>query len=734
MSENNTKMSISLPTFNGKDSEFAVFWPRFRAYATVKKFSKALNESTCGLPDDLNSANLSEDTKKLIEVNNLAVASFMMSFTTAGLMEHIEASKTEMYKEGIAHVIVNEMMKKYHPRDRIAGVEAEKELMKLKMKSKSDPDKYFNKLAVLKNKYRSNANTFNEEKMIAATLAKAPGHYSAVLTQVLREKGENLKLQDMQSALKEQWRIRNNLVNGTDSKDDSESNSDGKGTESALFMANIKCYNCGQTGHKANQCPKKKSNNRGGGGRRKFNGTCNNCGKRGHKEADCWLLEKNAHKCPANWKTKSNNDEAGGSAVELCMMITDQPGSMNDEEYEEVNTDDEYEIINQEFCMMCCNEDSDEDNTNINTNTPSAATMSRKEETNPIEANVNKELNVKDKEENKTKIVKEENENKKKLADMGVERIDHATATAFVMESFGRDAYEKYMKDVKNNNTTARPTFGVDEEIRAMNLALWGDDEETQAYVNETFDVPTDYFNKLKVEESNEDDENKDNDNDNDSCASMPDLIKRNRFDDDSSDDESSDDESDDDDSDDEDIQDDTNNEVNEDDFAGSSIPKTLEELQGSDYWIGDTGATTHLTSNNKGIINGRKVTKGSENVVMGNGNACATSIVGDLIATMCNKNGKVLMPIKLGDVTCSNDVKFNLFSITAMLKKGWTMQGTKESITLKQGKKRICFDAVIDTPKGRLFTMLIKRDRNLKELMYVNGDIGGICPVPILL
>jgi hypothetical protein len=112
-------------------------------------------------------------------------------------------------------------------------------------------------------------------------------------------------------------------------------------------------------------------------------------------------------------------------------------------------------------------------------------------------------------------------------------------------------------------------------------------------------------------------------------------------------------------------------------------------------------------------------VTKGSENVVMGNGNTCATSIVGDLIATMCNKNGKVLMPIKLGDVTCSNDVKFNLFSITAMLKKGWTMQGTKESITLKQGKKSICFDAVIDTPKGRLFTMLIKHDRNEEAMMF---------------
>ena len=102
----------------------------------------------------------------------------------------------------------------------------------------------------------------------------------------------------------------------------------------------------------------------------------------------------------------------------------------------------------------------------------------------------------------------------------------------------------------------------------------------------------------------------------------------------------------------------------------------------------------------------------------MGNGNACRTSIVGDLIATMCDKTGKALMPIKLGDMTCSADVKFNLFSITAMLKKGWSMKGTQKSITLNKGKLSLCFDAIIDTPKGRLFTILIKRDRNNEAMM----------------
>ena len=90
------------------------------------------------------------------------------------------------------------------------------------MKKDEDPDIYLRKLAVLKNKYRHNSATFDNKEMIASILTKAPAMYSSVLASVLREKGKQLKLIDMQEAIKEHWRICHNLLNENDSDDESE--------------------------------------------------------------------------------------------------------------------------------------------------------------------------------------------------------------------------------------------------------------------------------------------------------------------------------------------------------------------------------------------------------------------------------------------------------------------------------------------------------------------------------
>ena len=137
-----------------------------------------MDATTSKLPSDptvlSNDKIIKAEEEKAIEMNDLAMATFTMTFETGKLMEFIEEAKTSLYPNGLAALVTEGLMRKYRPTDRIAGVEAEKELLKFKMKKSEDPDVYFRKLAVLKNKYRHNSATFDNEKMIAATLAKAP--------------------------------------------------------------------------------------------------------------------------------------------------------------------------------------------------------------------------------------------------------------------------------------------------------------------------------------------------------------------------------------------------------------------------------------------------------------------------------------------------------------------------------------------------------------------------------
>jgi hypothetical protein len=79
----------------------------------------------------------------------------------------------------------------------------------------------------------------------------------------------------------------------------------------------IKCFNCGDIGHKSNSCPKKKkgSNNDQKKDKPKFKGKCNHCGKTGDKEHDCWAKQKGQ----ANTAEDTGTDESEeGCAVEVC--------------------------------------------------------------------------------------------------------------------------------------------------------------------------------------------------------------------------------------------------------------------------------------------------------------------------------------------------------------------------------------------------------------------------------
>ena len=131
--------------------------------------------------------------------------------------------------------------------------------------------------------------------MIATVLEKAPEKYASTLAMIQAANRTNLTLDDLQRAMTLEYRLRTQGAK-----------IDGNGKELAPSAFSGKCYKCGEVGHKANTCTKRKKHHEYK--RKKFKGKCNLCGKIGHKATDCWENEDNAGKRPKWYKTNTEKN------------------------------------------------------------------------------------------------------------------------------------------------------------------------------------------------------------------------------------------------------------------------------------------------------------------------------------------------------------------------------------------------------------------------------------------
>jgi hypothetical protein len=104
-------------------------------------------------------------------------------------------------------------------------------------------------------------------------------------------KGEDVTVEDMEKAICEEYR-QLNCAYMKKIESDSE-----------VLLFTVVCYDCGKSGHCANDC--KKKNDAQGTKKAKFLGNCNSCGLCGHTGKDSWKKEENNNKRPVGWKKKS---------------------------------------------------------------------------------------------------------------------------------------------------------------------------------------------------------------------------------------------------------------------------------------------------------------------------------------------------------------------------------------------------------------------------------------------
>jgi hypothetical protein len=126
------------------------------------------------------------------------------------------------------------------------------------------------------------------------------------------------------------------------------------------------------------------------------------------------------------------------------------------------------------------------------------------------------------------------------------------------------------------------------------------------------------------------------------------------------------------------------------------------------DIWIGDTAATVHMSPHEHGMINMKKI---RGRITVGNGEVMMAKKVGDIPCEMCDKYGNVLKKCIVTDVALTRGSPFNLSSLTKMIKQGWTPGGDKiTGITLTTGDQTLEFDMPIETPKGVVYAMFMRR------------------------
>ena len=134
MSEDMSGEMSSL-TFSGEHEDCALWWMRFKAHGLVKGFSQALTSAQeASLPTNANDVLdlTNEDGKKAniaLSRNDLAIACMTMAFATESLMNKVCKARAVACPGGLVHLVVENLMEEFRPKDELSKVEAQKRFM-----------------------------------------------------------------------------------------------------------------------------------------------------------------------------------------------------------------------------------------------------------------------------------------------------------------------------------------------------------------------------------------------------------------------------------------------------------------------------------------------------------------------------------------------------------------------------------------------------------------------------
>ena len=126
---------------------------------------------------------------------------------------------------------------------------------------------------------------------------------------------------------------------------------------------------------------------------------------------------------------------------------------------------------------------------------------------------------------------------------------------------------------------------------------------------------------------------------------------------------------------------------------------EAIEMKVKKNIWIGDTGASTHMTNSDIGMYDWKPI---NDSIKVGNGTTVRGLKIGKLKVNVVQSNGKI-STLVLSNVKYVPELWCNLFSITAAIDKDFTLGNKQRVITLSKGRNCFGFDQLMETTSGHV-------------------------------
>ena len=130
---------------------------------------------------------------------------------------------------------------------------------------------------------------------------------------------------------------------------------------------------------------------------------------------------------------------------------------------------------------------------------------------------------------------------------------------------------------------------------------------------------------------------------------------------------------------------------------AAPSMEVSIISQRLNNIWLGDSGASCHMTNDDAGMFDCRKY---QSMITIGNGKSVLSPKIGKQKLLVIQKDGRTVQ-IVLHDVMFVPDLRINLFSITKALSQKWKLSNKGLDIVLSKYHTRIQFDHHIKTQSG---------------------------------